>query len=83
MVVALFRFLLRRLAVSLPLVVAVVFVTFMLVRIGGGDPVALLAGPTASAQEHAAIRGGLGLDKSLIEQFGIYIAKAARGDLGQ
>ena len=33
--VQLFRFLLRRLAVSLPLVVGVVFVTFMLVRIGG------------------------------------------------
>ena len=83
MAVQLLKFLLRRLAVSLPLVVAVVFVTFMLVRIGGGDPVALLAGPTASAQEHAAIRSGLGLDQSLMEQFGIYLAKAARGDLGQ
>ena len=83
MLFQLFRFLLRRLAVSLPLVVAVVFVTFMLVRIGGGDPVALLAGPTASQEEHAAIRSGLGLDKSLIEQFGIYVSKAARGDLGQ
>jgi ABC-type dipeptide/oligopeptide/nickel transport system permease subunit len=83
MLFQLFRFLLRRLAVSLPLVVAVVFVTFMLVRIGGGDPVALLAGPTASKEEHAAIRAGLGLDRSLIEQFGIYVAKAAQGDLGQ
>ena len=83
MAVQLLKFLLRRLAVSLPLVVAVVFVTFMLVRIGGGDPVALLAGPTASAQEHAAIRSGLGLDQSLPQQFGIYLAKAARGDLGQ
>jgi len=83
MFVQLSRFLLRRLAVSLPLVVAVVFVTFMLVRIGGGDPVALLAGPTASAEEHAAIRSGLGLDKSLVEQFGIYLSHAARGDLGQ
>ncbi|MEO7939547.1 MAG: ABC transporter permease [Burkholderiaceae bacterium] len=81
--VQLFRFLLRRLAVSLPLVVAVVFVAFMLVRIGGGDPVALLAGPTASAQEHAAIRKDLGLDKTLITQFVIYISKAAKGDLGQ
>jgi len=71
--VQLIRFLLRRLAVSLPLVVGVVFVTFMLVRIGGGDPVALLAGPTASAQEHAAIRKDLGLDKPLVAQFGIYI----------
>lgn len=81
--VQLFRFLLRRLAVSLPLVVGVVFVTFMLVRIGGGDPVALLAGPTASVQEHAAIRKDLGLDQSLVTQFGIYITKAAQGDLGQ
>ena len=81
--VQLFRFLLRRPAVSLPLVVGVVFVTFMLVRIGGGDPVALLAGPTASAQEHAEIRKGLGLDQSLVMQFGIYISKAAQGDLGQ
>ena len=83
MAVQLLKFLLRRLAVSLPLVVAVVFVTFMLVRIGGGDPVALLAGPTASVEEHAAIRSGLGLDKSLAQQFGIYLAKAARVDLGQ
>jgi len=83
MLFQLIHFLLRRLAVSLPLVVAVVFVTFMLVRIGGGDPVALLAGPTATQEEHAAIRSGLGLDKSLIEQFGIYVSKAAQGDLGQ
>lgn len=83
MIAQLSRFLLRRLAVSLPLVVAVVFVTFMLVRIGGGDPVALLAGPTASVEEHAAIRKGLGLDRDPVTQFGIYLSKAVRGDLGQ
>ena len=83
MFVQLCRFLLRRLAVSVPLVVAVVFVTFMLVRIGGNDPVALLAGPTASAAEHAAIRSGLGLDQNVVTQFGIYASKALRGDLGQ
>lgn len=83
MVHPLARFLWRRLAVSLPLVVAVVFVAFMLVRIGGGDPVAMLAGPTASTQELASIRSGLGLDKSLVTQFGIYIGKAVHGDLGQ
>lgn len=83
MIRALLGFLARRLAVSLPLVVAVVFVAFMLVRIGGSDPVALLAGPTASTQELASIRAGLGLDRSLIEQFGIYMGKAVRGDLGE
>lgn len=83
MIRALLGFLARRLAVSLPLVVAVVFVAFMLVRIGGSDPVALLAGPTASTQELASIRAGLGLDRSLIAQFGIYMGKAVRGDLGE
>ena len=80
--VQLFRFLLRRLAVSLPLVVGVVFITFMLVRIGGGDPVALLAGPTASAQEHAAIRKDLGLDKSFVVQFGVFVGNAVQGEFG-
>jgi len=75
-------FLLRRLAVSIPLVLAVLFVTFMLVRIGGQDPVALLAGPTASAAEHAAIRAELGLDRPLLVQFGIYLGGVIQGDLG-
>ncbi|UCE31307.1 MAG: ABC transporter permease [Burkholderiales bacterium] len=75
-------FIVRRLAVSLPLVVGIVFVTFMLVRIGGQDPVALLAGPTASAAEHAAIRADLGLDRPLLAQFVRYVGKAASGDLG-
>jgi peptide/nickel transport system permease protein len=83
MLLQLLKFLLRRLVVSLPLVVAVVFVAFMLVRIGGNDPVALLAGPTASAAEHAAIRAELGLDRNMFTQFGIYAAKAFQGDLGQ
>jgi ABC-type dipeptide/oligopeptide/nickel transport system permease component len=75
-------FLIRRLLVSVPLVVGVLFVTFMLVRIGGQDPVALLAGPTASAAEHEAIRAELGLDRPLLVQFVIYLAGVVRGDLG-
>jgi peptide/nickel transport system permease protein len=75
-------FLLRRLVVSVPLVVGVLFITFMLVRIGGQDPVALLAGPTATAAELAAIRAELGLDRPLLVQFGIYLGGVLQGDLG-
>ena len=42
------RFLARRMLLLLPLLVGVLFLTFMLVRIGGQDPSAMLAGPTAT-----------------------------------
>lgn len=77
------RFLLRRLLMSIPLLVGIVFVTFMLVRIGGLDPVGRLAGPTATAEEFAVIRAELGLDQPLWQQFLIYAGKVAQGDLGE
>lgn len=77
------RFLLRRLLMSIPLMVGIVFVTFMLVRIGGLDPVGRLAGPTATAEEFAMIRAELGLDQPLWQQFVIYAGKVLQGDLGE
>lgn len=80
---ALIRFLLRRLLVSIPLVVGVVFVTFMLIRLGTADPVALLGGPTATAQELDRIRADLGLDQGLLTQFWRYLSGVVTGDLGK
>lgn len=77
------RFLLRRAIMVVPLMIGVVFVTFMLVRIGGLDPVGRLAGPTATQAEFDAIRESLGLDKSLWQQFAIYMGNVLRGDLGE
>ena len=54
------RFLLRRFLMAIPLLVGIVFVTFMLVRVGGLDPVGRLAGPTATAEEFDMIRSELG-----------------------
>ena len=45
------QFIFRRTLMVIPLLVGVVFLTFMLVRVGGLDPVGLLAGPTATAEE--------------------------------
>lgn len=67
----------------LPLLIGVVFVTFMLVRVGGLDPVGLLAGPTATAEEFEMIREDLGLDQPLWKQFLIYGEHVIRGDLGE
>jgi ABC-type dipeptide/oligopeptide/nickel transport system permease component len=67
----------------LPLLIGVVFVTFMLVRVGGLDPVGLLAGPTATAEEFTMIRKDLGLDQPLWKQFLIYGGHVIQGDLGE
>jgi ABC-type dipeptide/oligopeptide/nickel transport system permease component len=76
------RFLARRLLFSIPLLIGVLFFTFALVRIGGQDPVALLAGPTASVQEIELVRSELGLDRPFVVQFLIYAQKVASFDLG-
>jgi len=77
------RFLLRRALLVVPLLLAVVFFTFMLVRIGGQDPVARIAGPTATQGEIEMIRGQLGLDRPLLVQFATYLNRVAHGDLGR
>ena len=77
------RFLALRLAVAVPVVLGILFVTFMLVRVGHQDPVALLAGPMADAATYKMIRSQLELDQPLLQQFVVYVGRLARGDLGQ
>jgi ABC-type dipeptide/oligopeptide/nickel transport system permease component len=76
------RFLARRLLVALPVVLGIVFVTFMLVRIGQNDPVAMLAGPMADAPTLARVRAELALDQPLPVQFWNYLIRLLHGDLG-
>jgi peptide/nickel transport system permease protein len=62
-------------------VVAVVI--FSLLRLITGDPAAIIAGDNATSQDVAAIRGKLGLDRPIPEQFTIWVSRMARGDLGE
>lgn len=77
------RFFLRRMLMVIPLLIGVVFLTFMLIRVGGLDPVGLLAGPTATAEEFDLIRAELDLDKPLWVQFATYVGNVLQGDLGE
>jgi ABC-type dipeptide/oligopeptide/nickel transport system permease component len=76
------RGVLFRLAGSLPALVAVVIVTFILTRVLPGDTATYFAGPTASAESIAQIRTALGLDRPLPEQFWSYVVALFHGDLG-
>ncbi|MEM6446730.1 MAG: ABC transporter permease, partial [Cyanobacteria bacterium P01_D01_bin.123] len=72
----------QRLLGAIPSVIGVVVVTFLLTRALPGDPAAFFAGPAATAEAIEEVRRNLGLDKSLIEQFFIYLGELVRGDLG-
>src|SRR6266852_9956066 len=73
---------LRRLAGSIPSLIGVVIVTFLLTRALPGDPAAYFAGPAATEEAIEQVRVQLGLDKPLYIQFGLYVRDLARGDLG-
>src|SRR5262249_2480597 len=76
------KLLLSRLVTAVPSIVGVVVVTFMLTRMLPGDPAAYFAGLAATPQAIAEIRTKLGLDKSLPEQFVVYIGDLLSGNLG-
>ena len=76
------KLVIRRLLDAVPSVIGVVIVTFLLTRALPGDPAAYFAGPAASQQAVEEIRAKLGLNRSLPEQFVLYVRDLARGDLG-
>jgi len=78
----LLRFFLRRIATTLPMLLGIVFITFMLVRLTGRDPSVMLAGPMATQESIDAIRIQLGLDQPIWTQFVYYVRDLLHGDLG-
>ena len=72
-----------RLMQSIPVVIGVVVISFLLTRALPGDPAAYFAGGAADPESIEEVRVSLGLDKPLIQQFFIYVADLLQGDLGQ
>ena len=57
--------------------------TFLITRATPGDPVQIMLGMQTSQEAAAAMRAEFNLDRSLPEQYGLWIAKVATGDLGR
>ena len=78
-----FRYLLRRLALTLPTFVALMFVTFVAIRLVPGDPVEVRVGERGiSAARLAMFRHELGLDQPVWKQFVDYAWQLLHGDFG-
>ena len=72
----------RRLAQALPSVFGVIVISFVLTRALPGDPAVYFAGDMADKDSIEQVRRALGLDRSWVEQFVIYVGNLANGDWG-
>ena len=72
----------RRLLQAVPSVFGIVVISFALTRALPGDPAVYFAGAMADEKSIAEVRAALGLDRSWIEQFFIYVGNLFSGDMG-
>ena len=73
----------RRILATIPVVTVVAVFVFLLLRLTGGDPAAIIAGDSATTQQVAEIRVKLGLERPIVEQFVIWVGRILRGDFGE
>jgi len=79
----LFAFIVRRLVLSIPTLVGVMIVVFLLLYVAPGDPVQDMVGERADAETIARLRKELHLDEPILKQFTLYAGGVIRGDLGR
>ena len=77
------RYILRRLLLSIPTILGVSVIVFLMIHMLPGDPAQLLAPPEATMEEVEIIRRRLGLDRPLWEQYLIFMGRALRGEFGE
>lgn len=75
-------FIVRRLILSIPTLIGVMIVVFLLLYVAPGDPVQDMVGERADAETIARLRKELHLDEPLPKQFALYAGGVLKGDLG-
>lgn len=73
----------RRLGISLIVLIGVSMLIFAIARIIPGDPARIALGPNATDEQIEQLRGALHLDENIVVQYTYFIADLIRGDLGQ
>lgn len=77
------RLILMRLGLLALIILGVLTITFVISRVLPGDPAGLMLGGKPTAEQMAAARESLGLDRPLVSQYGSYLLKVAHGDWGE
>lgn len=76
-------YIIRRILILIPTVLGISIIVFFMLRITPGDPAELLLGERASDQALHEIREHLGLNKPVYVQYGMFLKRLMKGDLGE
>jgi len=75
-------YILKRILISIPLIIGLATVTFFIIHLAPGDPMALYRNPDISPEVMELMRRNLGLDQPLHIQYVKWLASMARGNFG-
>lgn len=76
-------YILRRILILIPTLLGVSVIVFLMLHITPGDPAELLLGERATPEALHQMREHLGLNRPLLEQYGMFMQRLMRGDLGE
>ena len=80
------QYLLRRVAISIPVLIGITLATYLIVNLAPGDPITALISPEAAAslgpEWVAQQREALGLNQPLPVRYGLWLKEVATGNLG-
>ena len=77
------RYLLRRILLAIPILLAVFTLVFLVVRVIPGDPATAALGDYASKEAVEALRERMGLNQPLITQYWHFLSNLLQGDFGE
>ncbi|MFO7730009.1 MAG: ABC transporter permease [Spirochaetia bacterium] len=77
------KYLLKRIALLIPTLIGVATLVFAMVALSPGDPARVMLGERANKEQLEKLRSELGLDRPLIEQYGIYMKNMVQLDFGE
>ena len=72
----------QRLLAALPMMVVVSIFVFVVLRLLPADPIGMMLPANATPADVAALKAAFGLDRSIPEQYWIWLRNALHGDLG-
>ena len=77
------RFLVRRTAIMVPVLIGMSIFVFLIIRLVPGDPVRTMLGFRATEENVATVRADLGLDRPIVDQYLDWAGDLVRLDLGK
>jgi peptide/nickel transport system permease protein len=77
------RYIVRRLLITIPVLLAMSVFVFLMIRLVPGDPVRTMLGFRATEENVATVRAQLGLDEPLLDQYLAWLSGVLRLDLGE